>query len=184
MNTILPENHQIEKEINTSIDTFFKQNGLGKLLKQSNFHKQAGFSCTYILRFIFMLVFTGKNMFWLLHSGKTPDGPAKDAVYRFLNSAHYNWRKFLLLLSSAVINNHITPLTSDDRVNVLILDDSLYSRNRSKKVELLAKVYDHVSHKYHRGFRMLTLGWSDGNTFLPIKFGKGTESYLRYQRRH
>ena len=184
MNTILPENHQIEKEINTSIDTFFKQNGLGKLLKQSNFHKQAEFSCTYILRFIFMLVFTGKNMFWLLHSGKTPDGPAKDAVYRFLNSAHYNWRKFLLLLSSAVINNHITPLTSDDRVNVLILDDSLYSRNRSKKVELLAKVYDHVSHKYHRGFRMLTLGWSDGNTFLPIKFGKGTESYLRYQRRH
>lgn len=37
-----------------------------------------------------------------------------------------------------------------------------------KKVELLAKIYDHAKHKYAFGFRMLTLGWSDGCTFLPI----------------
>jgi hypothetical protein len=35
---------------------------------------------------------------------------------------------------------------------------------------LLAKVFDHTSHKFCKGFRMLTLGWSDGNTFLPISF--------------
>lgn len=50
-----------------------------------------------------------------------------------------------------------------------------FSRSRSKAVELLARVYDHVEHKYVRGFRMLTLGWSDGNTFeavglLPAQF--------------
>ena len=27
---------------------------------------------------------------------------------------------------------------------------------------------DHASHRYTRGFRMLTLGWSDGVTFLPV----------------
>ena len=48
------------------------------------------------------------------------------------------------------------------------IDDSMFSRNCSKKVELLARVYDHVSHSYVKGFRMLTLGWSDGNTFLPL----------------
>jgi hypothetical protein len=37
-------------------------------------------------------------------------------------------------------------------------------------VELLARVFDHVKHRYDRGFRMLTLGWSDGNTFLPLAF--------------
>ena len=42
------------------------------------------------------------------------------------------------------------------------------ARSRSKKVELLAKVFDHVEHKYTKGFRMLTLGWSDGNSFLPL----------------
>ena len=52
--------------------------------------------------------------------------------------------------------------------NVLIIDDSLFERNRSKKVELLAKIYDHAKYKYAFGFRMLTLGWSDGCTFLPI----------------
>jgi hypothetical protein len=44
----------------------------------------------------------------------------------------------------------------------------MFERNRSKKVELLAKVYDHAKHAYRFGFRMLTLGWSDGSTFLPI----------------
>ena len=52
--------------------------------------------------------------------------------------------------------------------NVLIIDDSMFERNRSKKVELLAKVYDHAKHKYRFGFRMLTLGWSDGSTLLPV----------------
>lgn len=37
-----------------------------------------------------------------------------------------------------------------------------------KKVELLARVYDHAKHAYRFGFRMLTLGWSDGSTFMPV----------------
>ena len=32
----------------------------------------------------------------------------------------------------------------------------------SKKVELLSRVFDHTGKKYLKGFRMLTLGWSDG----------------------
>lgn len=44
----------------------------------------------------------------------------------------------------------------------------MFERNRSKKVELLAKVFDHAKHAYKFGFRMLTLGWSDGSTFLPV----------------
>lgn len=73
-----------------------------------------------------------------------------------------------MLLSAAVIKKSIEPLTDDCRKNVLIVDDSLFSRGRSKKVDLLAKVFDHVSHSYTLGYRMLTLGWTDGNTFLPI----------------
>ena len=79
-------------------------------------------------------------------------------VYRFLSTSTYNWRRFLLSLSSYVISL-CTKLTTDDRVNVLIVDDSLFERHRSKKVELLSTVYDHVSHKYLKGFQLLTLGW-------------------------
>jgi len=79
-----------------------------------------------------------------------------------------NWMRFTTILASRIINNAILPLDSEDRANVLIIDDSMFERNRSKKVELLAKVYDHAKHKYRFGFRMLTLGWSDGSTFLPV----------------
>ncbi|NLC46728.1 MAG: transposase [Firmicutes bacterium] len=53
---------------------------------------------------------------------------------------------------------------------MFIIDDPIYSRARSKRVELLAKTYDHVKKKYVHGFRMLTLGWSDGISFIPLAF--------------
>nr|WP_231292679.1 transposase [Thermoanaerobacterium thermosaccharolyticum] len=100
--------------------------------------------------------------------GTNQAGFKKDTVYRFLNSIHINWIRFTTWLSAQIINETITGLTSDKRVNVLIVDDSLFERSSSKKVELLAKVYDHAKKTYKYGFRLLTLGWSDGNTFLPV----------------
>jgi hypothetical protein len=35
---------------------------------------------------------------------------------------------------------------------------------------LLARVHDHNDHRFYRGFRLLTLGWSDGSSFLPVSF--------------
>lgn len=46
----------------------------------------------------------------------------------------------------------------------------MYDRNRSKKVELLARCMDHSSltKRFYKGFRLLTMGWSDGATFMPL----------------
>ncbi|WP_091828305.1 IS4 family transposase [Propionispira arboris] len=85
-----------------------------------------------------------------------------------MNSCHTNWRKFTTLLSFSIIRHSIEPLTDEKRRNVLIIADSIFSRSRSKKVELLAKVFAHAHGLYTFGFRMLTPGWSDGNTFLPV----------------
>ena len=60
------------------------------------------------------------------------------------------------------------PLTDEKRKDVFIVDDSLFDSSRSKKVERLARVFNHCSMKYRSGFRMLTLGWSDGNSFVPV----------------
>lgn len=54
-----------------------------------------------------------------------------------------------------------------DRVNAFIVDDSLFERTSCKKTELGSRVFDHVSMKYRKGYRLMTLGWTDGNTFLP-----------------
>ena len=60
------------------------------------------------------------------------------------------------------------PLTDDDRVNAFVVDDSLFERTSCKRTELGSKAFDHVSMKYRKGYHLMTLGWTDGNTFLPI----------------
>jgi hypothetical protein len=44
------------------------------------------------------------------------------------------------------------------------------SRNRSKKAELLARVFDHSTGEFTKGYPMLTLGWSNGFSFAPLDF--------------
>jgi len=60
----------------------------------------------------------------------------------------------------------VSVLTSADRGTVFIVDDSMFERNRSKAVELLARFKDHATGAYYKGFRMLTMGWSD-RPYLP-----------------
>ena len=61
-------------------------------------------------------------------------------------------------------------LSTERREKVLIIDDSVYNRDRSKKGELLSWVYDHVLGKSVKGFKLLLLGWSDGVSFVPLDF--------------
>jgi len=53
----------------------------------------------------------------------------------------------------------------------------------AKKVELLAKIHDHVTNKFLNGFRILSLCWSDGNSLLPIDFAllSSNKAENRYQ---
>lgn len=117
----------------------------------------------------FLLVFQYKNWFQALQSKKAVDLPKKDTIYRFLNSSTYAWRTFLLSLCQD-LTGRIKKLTSNNRVKVFIVDDSLFSRNRSKSVELLSRVFDHTEKRFYKGFQLLTLGWSDGYSFLPVDF--------------
>lgn len=103
-----------------------------------------------------------------LKTGVSSPEVHKDTFYRFINSRSINWIRFTSLLAERIINSMVTKLTDDKRVNVFIVDDTIYERKRSKKVELLTKVFDHSKHMYTSGFRLLTLGWSDGNTFIPV----------------
>jgi hypothetical protein len=107
----------------------------------------------------------------------------KNVAYDFLNNRQYNWRLFLLKVVSIVIRQFEKPLTNKDRQDVLIIDDTNYPRNRSSCVELLAKVFDHANMKFFKGFRIIQLGWSDGNSFLPNDFSllSSTQKKNRYQ---
>jgi len=149
----------------------FRELKILKHLRSAGIKKNFGYSCASLLQLIFCLIFHNKNWFRLLISKQDQGLPAKDTVYRFLNYPKYAWRQFLLSLSSDTIKK-VSNLTSINRVKVLVVDDSAYEKNRSKKVELLSRCFEHnpTKNRFYRGFRMLTLGWSDGFSFMPIDF--------------
>lgn len=68
------------------------------------------------------------------------------------------------------VTAYLAPFIDSRRRLAFVLDDTLYPREYSTKTELLARAFDHDNHRYLRGFRALTLGWSDGDTFLPVDF--------------
>lgn len=167
--TIMPKTKEFDNSIFKCCEKFIKRFQVNRLLRLSNAAKEKGFSCCDIFAFLMGLVFAGKNMYTMLDTNSERVGFGKDTVYRFLKNASINWEKFLLMLSSKAVSE-IDKLTSDRRKTALIIDDSPYFRNRSKKVEYLSRCFDHVSQKFYKGFTLLTLGWSDGQTFLPISF--------------
>jgi len=142
---------------------------LSKTLRKSGIRKSKGVPVMDVFKFLVLLVFQGKNLYRFLDSDRGDTACSKNTVYRMLNISTYNWRRFLLLLASKVIMS-MKQLTKPERVNVLVLDDTIIPRNRSKSVELLARVHDHTSNRYKKGFTMLTLGWSDGYSFIPTDF--------------
>jgi hypothetical protein len=147
----------------------FSELNIGNHLRNAGIKKKLGFSSLTIFQLLFLLVFEHRNWYQAGLSKQAVDLPGKDVIYRFLKVPTFNWRKFLSSLSVEV-TQRFRKLTSSKRVSVFILDDSVYSRNRSKSVELLARVHDHVTHKFVKGFSLLTLGWSDGFSFVPVDF--------------
>jgi hypothetical protein len=163
------QQQQAENQLPSEIKTTFEELHLLHYLRRAGITKNMGFTCAYLFRIVFCLIFYHRNWFRLLESDCTENLPGKDAIYRFLNHPRFAWRRFLTLFSSDVIQK-VTALTAKTRTRVLIIDDSMYERNRSKSVELLARFKDHARGCYYKGFRMLTLGWSDGHTFIPVDF--------------
>ncbi len=83
-----------------------------------------------------------------------------------LNDGRINWQK-LLCLAAVKIITFLRSLIDQRRRLALIIDDTLITRPYSTKTELLTRTFDH-DHQYVTGYRNLTIGWSDGNTFLPV----------------
>ena len=169
MKSISQTTQQMES-ISKKTSAFFRRYHVGQILRAANACKLKGFSSILVFLVLVSIIFENRSLYMQrrLHEDSLPFG--KDTAYRFLNSCHTNWRKFTLLLAARIINETIKPLTDAGRRCAIVVDDSLFSRSRSKRVERLANVYDHVSRRYTKGFRLLVLGWTDGNTFLPLTF--------------
>jgi len=154
--------------VQSKIDAFFDRFNIGTLLHRCGVRKRHGHGVRSLTQAIFTLPFVGKNFFrGIVINKDLPFG--KDAAYELLKGTTYNWRRLLLYLGRR-LHAFFNRLTNKDRETVLIIDDSSYDRSRSKLVELLSRVYDHSTGRFLKGFRMLTICWSDGISCLPLDF--------------
>ena len=146
---------------------FCKTVSLKEALARYCKNKQQGVFVFDIFCTLFTLIFRLRNFWRWSTSGKDTPSFGRDTVYRFLNCPFHNWRGFLSRLATSAIA-FLTPLTSTKERRVFVVDDSVYDKSRSKKLELLSTVYDHVEQKFVRGFRMLTLAFTDGISLIPL----------------
>jgi hypothetical protein len=92
----------------------------------------------------------------------------KDAYYRLKNNSTINWRNLLWLIVNR-FEELVSEKGSHSGVKCLILDDSLLVKT-SRFTEGVSKVFDHVTGRYLWGYKLLTLGFWDGKSFLPLDF--------------
>lgn len=164
--SILPQDKD-GQELFYAISTFFSTFRIGNLLHKCNAQKEKGVPVIDIFKYKLCNVFADRSMYMQQKTGSFKESFSKNTFYRFLNSPKTNWLRFTTLLSKKVADA-VEPLTSEDRVNAFVVDDSLFERTSCKQTELGSRVFDHTSMKYCKGFRLMTLGWTDGNTFLPV----------------
>jgi Transposase DDE domain. len=156
-------------QVQSRVMAFTQRFNLVSSLKFSGFAKEKGIKLIELVIFVITLIFTQKNLYEYLRGAGNDASFKRDTVYRLLNNPNSNWRYLVLKLAAAIIG-FLKHLTNDERVCALIVDDSAYYRDRSEKVELLARVKDHTTNRYFKGFRKLTVGWTDGATFIPLIF--------------
>ena len=164
--------HQKE-DFSTASDKLYgaaKALKLSECLRKANIQKEKGVCVFSLLMFLIQLIFFNKNLFQYLHSEYAEElGFSKNTCYRFLCNESYNWKRLLLLVVTCFIAK-ITAIIHPDRPKTFILDDTPISKDRSKHCELKARCFNHVNGQFYTGFTNLTLGWSDGFSFIPVGF--------------
>jgi len=152
---------------------FFTKN----ITRQFALVKSKGFKASEIILVLLHLPFLGvATVRSLFKSGCARLSDAeKDVYYRLKNNPNINWRGLLMSFAK-----RFTKLALErgeaikERITCIIVDDSDYSKT-GRKIEFIGKVYDHVSHRWILGYKLLTLGFWDGISFNPLDFSFHSE---------
>jgi len=170
MARILPAVSCKKPQTDSTVLRFFRCFGLHRILDTCGIRKGKGLSTWDIVLCLISMVFTNKSISALDKEENLPCG--KSSLFRFMDNPHYCWRKVVILFALKILFLFVKAAAGKKNklFEVLIVDDTLYPRKRSKKVELLSRRHDHNNNQYVKGFDLLTVGYSDGISFIPMAF--------------
>jgi len=139
-----------------------------KILKQSNFVKRdVGFPpFQIILHFLYMLVMQKRQSSFIKQSDSAF---GKDVYYRFIKESRYNWRKFLLISSTALLQK-IKPLHKLGEHRLLIIDDTVEAK-RGKFIEGSCKyIWSNKEHRSINALNIVSLNYADSHSTFQLDF--------------
>ena len=145
---------------------------INSLLSKS---KLKGENSAKIFQILFVLqYFDLKNIRRFYQSKKSQSIDCKkDVFYDFMKNAKIDWRTIMYLfvkqLFKLIENKSVTDSKQGKTPAFFIIDDSLLEKS-GKKIEQIGKVYNHCNHVYSIGLKLLTLGFWDGKSFVPLDF--------------
>jgi hypothetical protein len=99
----------------------------------------------------------------------------KDMFYRLLNDSFVNWRKISYKLNRQIIAKAQSSQESQgqDRnthsTRCLIVDDTDIPK-AGRRIEMIGKIFSHVTGKSILGFKGLFMGYHDGKSFYTLDF--------------
>ena len=137
--------------------------------------KSKGENAAKIFQIIFVLqYFDIKNICRFYQSKKSQSlDYKKDVFYDFMKNPKIDWRNIMFLFIKQLIKviekKQVINEKQAKSPTFFIVDDSLLEKS-GKTIEQIGKVYDHCSHTYSIGMKLLTLGFWDGKSFIPMDF--------------
>lgn len=134
--------------------------------------KKKGYGFTNLLSVLVVMPFLHMaSLCALLVSGISHLSDAeKDAYYRLKNNPLVDWRRILYAFAKKY--RQITVERGGDDVTgprCMVIDDSVLEKT-GKMIEGVGRLWDHVSHRWVLGFKVLCLGYFDGKSFIPLDF--------------
>ena len=97
----------------------------------------------------------------------------KDVFYRLLNNEHLNWRYLNYFVIKKLLKQLATKsesmVVSNNPPRCLIVDDTDLPKT-GRFIELIGKIYSHVSHRSVLAFKGLFMAYHDGKSLFALDF--------------
>ena len=94
----------------------------------------------------------------------------KDIFYRLMSDSLIDWRNLAYSLNMQLIRKvQKNSDLNNSNPRCLIIDDTDLPKT-GRHIELIGKIYSHVTHTVNLGFKGLFMGYHDGKSFFSFDF--------------
>ena len=171
LSTLLSDKNAVCQKIHSHFESFH----IAKHLKNLNMEKQKGQSPHFLLKCLLIFRLCGQSIYqsYLQQFNGIADG-GKNQFYRLLERPNMNWRILHIRMAQSFVKI-VKRVCEVDDFKYAIIDDTTIEKT-GKTIESITEVYDHTTHSFVLGFKLLLLALSDGKSTIPFDFSLHSEN--------